>query len=461
MNRFQSHSPATERGAVLVITIMVILTLAGLSIGLLGEGLAESSSLQQRKSDLVALQICEAGIIRATMEIYALKDSGTDGIGTVSGTYADGTYEVTAQQDPTHPDRWTLQARGEQRLSVKRIEAGIRRRESSDFVEGLFAKDTLTFTGSTTTDAFDSRKGTWAAQALNTDAAGLYAEDGGHVGSNQNIFLNGSSITVRGNAIPGPTSTTQLAGDPTVWGDVVPRRIEIELPEPTQAEFDAAFASNNNAELLPNPGGGAGGGGGPPGQGGGGGGSAKSVYNERTFSLVAKGQEAVSLSGGTYFFQDVSFTGQSKLTIDGPTVIYLTGSFEVAGGSLLNVQGDPKDLIIYAHPYAVGGLPALIHKPEDQWRGERGHGGVRSRREHQDRGRRRRVWGLCGQHDHDWWQLKVSLRQGARGLQRPQPNHDRATLLARSRREAASVGHPRLRVAPDSVHESRRAPAGM
>jgi len=339
-----------ERGSVLIAVVLVVLVLGGLSVALLTEGLAEQASVSQRKSNLLALQICEMGLVQASMEIHAQRDSGTDGIGTVSGEYGGGTYEVTAVQSPTQPDRWILTARGEFAYGVRRIEAGIRRRENSDFVEGLFAKDTLTFNGTTQTDAYDSRLGTWPAQAVNADGSGTYADGGGHIGSNGDIVLNGSSVTIRGNAIPGPLRATLMSGGPTVWGDVLPRRHEIQLDPATLAEFQTALATNDNAQLVPAAPGNGGNGNNGNGKPGGGG---SNPYNAMAMSLIANGQEIVTLGGGTYFFSTVRLTGQSALQIDGPTVIYVTGDFDVSGGGVVNSSGRPGDLIVYAHPYAL------------------------------------------------------------------------------------------------------------
>ena len=348
-----------QRGTLLIPVILITLLLGGLSFGLLTESLAERRSVGQRRADLVALEICEMGLVKAGLEILSQQDADGDGIGTVTGTYNNGTYTVTAVQDGTLTDRWTLTAQGSYQFAVRRVEVGMRRRQDSNFVEGLFAKDTMTFNGSNTTDAYDSRLGDYLSQAVNSDAYGTYADTGGHVGSNSNIVLNGSSVAIRGNAIPGPLHETEMSGSPHVGGDTLPRRVEIDLEPASYAEFQAAMLSNDNSQLLPPGGSGGGGSGGDGGKGnpdpGGGGGSNKSsnAYNKNTMALSAKGQEIVTLKGGTYFFSDVKFTGQAELHITGPTVIYVTGEFDVSGGGFINDSGNAANLIVYAHPYAL------------------------------------------------------------------------------------------------------------
>jgi len=315
--------------------IFVILALGGLSVSLLWEGLADKISIQHRQANLLALQICEKGMVEAGLEIRALTDAGTDGIGNVSGDYAGGAYQVTAKRRVDYPDRWILTARGDFGHSVKRVQSGLRRRVRSDWVEGLFAKDELVFNGTAQTDAYDSRLGTWNSQAVNNDGAGPYALGGGDVGSNMGIKLNGSSGTIRGNAIPGPLHETVTSGTPTIWGDVFPRRREIPIPVVPLSDFEAALAVNDNEATF------------------GAGMGNKGPYDARTMSLAGKGGETITLTGGTYFFTSLQLNGGATLEVTGPTTIYITDSFNTSGGTLTNASGVPSDLVIYAHPYPL------------------------------------------------------------------------------------------------------------
>lgn len=350
---------ASERGSLMLVVAVVTLMLGALSISFLQESLAEKASVDLRTSDVAALQICEKGLVQASMEVFSQVDGATDGIGNVAGDYGGGDYEVTAVQNVANPDRWTLTARGTHGLVSRRVEVGLRRRTGGEYVEGLFAKDALTFNGNTQTDAFDSRLGTYASQATQNDGGGSYALGGGHTGSNRHIVLHGSSVRIRGNAIPGPLHSVSMSGSPTVWGDTLPRRSLIDLPDVPQSAFEDALASNNNSELLPAPPGnganGNGNSGGSNGNSGGNsnGGGGSGVYNPTTMALAAGGQDDVTLSGGVYIFSSVRLTGQAKLIVEGPSVIYVTGDFDVSGGGFVNQSGKPADLRVFVHPYAV------------------------------------------------------------------------------------------------------------
>lgn len=332
----------SERGTVLWMTALIILLLGGLSTAFLFEGLGERTAIEHRKTSMLALEIAEMGAIQSMVEITSLQDPAGDGTGNVEGAFAGGDFGSVAVQDAAYPDRWTITTRGTYRLSTKRIEIGIRRRVRGDWVEGLFARDGLTFNGDLRTDSYDSRLGTYASQATNTDGGGPYAGLRGHVGSNAVIRTTGSAMHVRGNAIPGPLDSVESAGTPTILGDTLPRRDEVPIPDVTLEEFEAALAAHDNANITV--------GGGP--------GGGKPPYDDRTMSLVATGSRVVTLPGGTYFFSEVRFAGGAAMRVTGPSVIYVTGQFDLGGGSLVNTTGVPGNLRVYAHPYALpGGVP--------------------------------------------------------------------------------------------------------
>ena len=81
--RVTPRGRARQRGSVLIVVLLVVLMLGGLSAGLLSEGLADKAAVSQRKSNLVALEICEKGLVQSMMEIFSLTDMGVDGIGSV------------------------------------------------------------------------------------------------------------------------------------------------------------------------------------------------------------------------------------------------------------------------------------------------------------------------------------------------------------------------------------------
>jgi hypothetical protein len=351
-------SPAarsTQAGFALPAVLFLVLLLGGLSVGLLEEGIAARKAVVNHEANLLALEIAEAGVVRAEVEVRTRVDSATDGIGFASGPFGNGEFSVALAADPISEDRSILSAAGTHGLSTRRIEVGVRRRANRRFVEALFAKDDLVFNGETGTDAYDSSLGTYASQATSSDGGGAYAAVGGHIGSNAGITLTGSAVWVRGNAIPGPLQEVVRNGNPTVLGDMAPRLAAIDLPNTSYAQFLAAYQTNDNGSLV-GPGGGGGadgkGKGNGNGKGGNGGGGGGVTYDPTTYSLSLTGGANLNLAPGTYFFRSISMAGNSTLSVSSGVTIYVTGSMDLTGGTLLN-SGRPQDFQVFAHPYPL------------------------------------------------------------------------------------------------------------
>lgn len=331
MLRTATQAPATERGFAMVLVMFLVVVVSGLSFGLLQEGMAARTGLENHKSNMRALEIAEAGLVRAEMELRAQIDIDGDGIGNAQGAFGDGTYEVTIADDPASPDRWILTARGEHGHSARRVEVGVRRRTGNSLAEALFSMDDLPVS-SVATDAYDSRLGTYASQATNVDGTGPYADTGGSLGSNGNINLDGSSVHVRGNAIPGKGDEVIVNGGPIVSGDMVPRQIEVELPPAPLSEFQDAMANNNNGGL------------------GGSGNGNKVRWRAAQNTVSISGNTTVSFPAGTYFFKDFTALAGTVINVLGPVRIYIVGDFTIGSGTSI-VAGSPSDVEILVHPY--------------------------------------------------------------------------------------------------------------
>ena len=324
-----------ERGSLLMAALFISLLLAGLSVGLLGEGLAARAGVVRTETSMRALEVAEVGLVRAELELASLLDPGADGAGTLSGAWAEGTFGVVVTANPLVAERFTAVATGTVGLSRRRVEVGLRRRSSGAFVEGLFSVDSLTFGGNSVSDAYDTRLGTtYAAQAVNTDAYGSYALSGGHLGSNTGfITLMGSSVTVRGDAVPGPGRSVFENGNPVVTGDTTAREVERNIPPTPLATFVAANALNQNGTWTV---------------------AGKApTWNPVTKSLRGNAGSTLTLGAGTYFFSSLSLQGNATLRLTGDVKIYVTGRMDLSGGTLVNATGRPSAMQVFAHPYAL------------------------------------------------------------------------------------------------------------
>lgn len=316
-----------ERGFILVTVTFLVLLMGGLASTLLIEIHGAKKSVDHQETSLQALQLVELGIARAELEVFALKDSGSDGIGTVSGNIVGEPYAVSGAAHASVTDRWTLTAAASHGLSRRRVEVGIRRRAGGAFMEGIYSKGKLTLDGASVTDSYDSRLGTYASQAVRTDAFGSYARTRGHVGSGEDIVANGGSIGVRGNAIPGQDSEVLESGSPYILGDTYPRTQDVELADTPLSAFVAAHDNNNNTAIALG-------------------------YNASRMSLRLTGAKHITLTAGTYFFSNVALSGTSTISVSGDVKIYVTGEFNIGGGGVLNT-GNPSALQVFSHPYPL------------------------------------------------------------------------------------------------------------
>ena len=165
-------------------------------------------------------------------------------------------------------------------------------------------------------DSYYSSQGAYSAQT---------PRDHGSLCSDGPINVDGGP-NVNGDANPGKGYTTSLTGNAVVTGNKSPRLKPLNLP-PVDVGDSNVNNDNNNAPLIPK------------------GNSWKSPIDaDGNFLLDAK--TTYSLSPGTYYFNDLTLTGQSVLNLSGETTIYLTGNLDTAGGSLVNGTEIPSNLKI-------------------------------------------------------------------------------------------------------------------
>jgi hypothetical protein len=160
--------------------------------------------------------------------------------------------------------------------------------------------------GEPTTDSFRSGDGSYVSQS---------PRDNGSICSDGPIGLEGNPV-INGNANPGRGYQTTLEGASIVTGNMSPRLRPLNLPDVDASQF--AF-SNNNAAL-------------PGIQKGN---SLVSPVDAQGNFLVDGGR-TYNMPAGTYYFKNLTLTGQSRLNINGQTNVYLTGNLDTAGGYLVN-----------------------------------------------------------------------------------------------------------------------------
>jgi hypothetical protein len=201
----------------------------------------------------------------------------------------------------------------------------------------LFGGGSITVSGGSNTDAYDSRKGSYLSQAVNSDSFGTYAVQSGAIASNGNILLQSSEI--RGDSKAGPGYNTTLQGTAQVTGSKAPLPKVMPAPDTPLAEFVQAATVNDNGQWNSNGG---------------------LTYNPITKSLAVAGGHTLTLTKSTYFFSSLVLSGNAQLKIvGGPVKIYITDKIDVTGGMVVNQTEKPSNLQFYQEPYPlpVGYVP--------------------------------------------------------------------------------------------------------
>lgn len=182
--------------------------------------------------------------------------------------------------------------------------------EDPSLCGGLIGLDHADLTGTAVTDSYDSTEGLYDPAT---------AGDKGNVCSNGPITVSGNAY-VNGDARPGPGETTTIVGSATVTGNTDPRDTEFEMPPVDTSEVE----TNNDNDRIDGPG--------------------SPLDANRNFTLVG---QSCDLPPGTYYFNDMTVSGQSTLNLSGETKIYLTGNLDTAGGDLVNSTLLPAHMKIF------------------------------------------------------------------------------------------------------------------
>lgn len=179
---------------------------------------------------------------------------------------------------------------------------------------GLSATGDISLSGNVTIDSYHSTEGTYDPAT---------AGDNGDVVTDGSVSITGN-VTINGDVTGGDVSA---GGGGTVTGDMSEPRRPINLPP---VDTSAVETDNDNDQLpliqqgnkLESP-----------------------LDADRNFSLSSNADYDVP--PGTYYFNDMTLSGQATMNLSGPTVFYLTGNLDTSGGEVVNTTEDPKNLVIF------------------------------------------------------------------------------------------------------------------
>ncbi len=336
----------TEEGAALLIVLLLSMACLMLSGGLLATGLSHKATLVQSRERTRALMAADAGVRQTVIDLQARRISDT-------GHEADPSWQaeiptqsigdgVSYRGTVSHlaggsPGSCQLLVTG---ISAARGRACLRVVLNSDVTgfrldRAVFADDTLTLSGGGYTDSYDSSVGPY-------DLALIPKGVQGNAGSNNDITTSGNSsfygavaakdaLSMSGGTVTGKaTAGGAVSGSGTTFAagaTVVPGLPRVDLPN-IDAQAAAFATSNSNATGITysDP--------------------SKGSYDPATRNLTCSGITAF-LAPGTYYFQNVTLSGGARITLSGPTTIYVTGKLASSGGGTINNPASPQDLQLY------------------------------------------------------------------------------------------------------------------
>ena len=179
---------------------------------------------------------------------------------------------------------------------------------------GIIGQKKVTLSSSSSTDSYNSELGPYSAAS---------AGDNGDVCSCGDIELNSSSA-VNGDARPGPDKTVILNDSSYVTGSTNPGG----CPILDDIEFGDIATNNDNGNIpaVTDDG--------------------KDPFEMGPYDLALSNGDSLTMPGGRYYFNSVVLNSSSTLSFAGPTVMYVTGLFELNSSGIMNPGQNPRDLVV-------------------------------------------------------------------------------------------------------------------
>lgn len=182
---------------------------------------------------------------------------------------------------------------------------------------GIWGLEGITADGDITTDSYDAREGRYGPGNMRPN---------GDICSCQDIVANGS-IQIFGDAMYGDGYAFIPYGSSYEVRGVVREQEPCGTPS-FNADFDAASTTNDNGTIgLTYRG--------------------NDPFQGNPSHLYVTGNDHLTLTGGTYYFNSALVDGRAYIEVTGPTVMYIDGSATFTGGGIVNSTQDPRDLVIY------------------------------------------------------------------------------------------------------------------
>lgn len=340
-----------DAGSAMLLAVMAFVLMAGIGAALFSMAMSGQTTTLAASNADAAYHVAEAGIDDAINKMKAFHQApgnltadyavigvavklASGGVGNeVKGSFQAGNYSVTIEPAFAGIGDYKITSVGEARNEKRGIVTYISAQEDSGvFKYGLFGDVYMDAGGNIKTDGYNSLLGLWKDQITGNAPGFDVANMTGHVGSNGNVDISGSSV-VYGNAVPGPSDS--VTGGGKIYGTTTPAKQSLPLPDtdftvPAGTKDLGAVSKTTNL--------------------------ASGTYSASSLSMQSKNTLVIPDNANVtlYVSGDIKFTGQSYLSIgkNAKLTIYQSGStasFDLAGGSVTNSSLDPQALMLYTN----------------------------------------------------------------------------------------------------------------
>lgn len=302
----------SEKGFILLVSYLLLAALSTFSLGMFNWGLTNIQSSERNKKKIVAFNMAEAGFDQAYYNVkngvitsfphtgsYTSMNSGS-----VEGGYAITVTDMGSGIKKIVATGYSPAAQStSQRVESRSVTGYIQTANTSAFLYGVFAKNSIALSGNAYTDAYNSDNGSYGGS--NTFSRGDMGTDSA---SNGTVTLSGNA-QIRGDVTTGvgstPTSVITTSGNANVTGSKT-----------------AATASLNPQAVT--------------------------TATGSSGSLNISGNSTVTLAAGTYNYTSLSISGNGRLSATGAVVIYVSGTVSIAGNGISTSSSKPPNMLIYS-----------------------------------------------------------------------------------------------------------------
>jgi len=321
-----------ETGIALITALLILMSLTTIGLFATNATIVHQDISANLKASKQGFYLAEAGIQHARLFLIQQSDNWSNYASTMATPliaptqlFSLGTYTVTVQD--AGGGGLIVRSTGNTSGQASVVIEALLRHKPSLFPGAAYASDTITLSGGSTTDSFDSSVSDY------TGYSPLTASSHGNVRSgNGAISLSGDGTQVKGDATAGGNGTVSVSGGAAVTGTTTHGAPPLTFPPvdtspcgspPDYSASDGITGGN---------------------------------YNTSTGALTASDGATVILAPGTYCFSSVTLSGGSTLQVNDAVKVYLDiknsgDKSDFTGGSsggVINTTGKAENLRIFS-----------------------------------------------------------------------------------------------------------------